>query len=441
MKKYATSLCVALALVQSFVTFCAGQDNKPAQLSGFDRDRAHSMLQMVADDVRKHYYDPKFHGLDWNARVAEAKQKIDTSPNFNMALSHIAGALDALNDSHTFFLPPSRPYRHDFGYQSVMIGDRCFVLRVRPGSDGESKGVKAGDEVLAINGFTPSRDNLWKMEYVFESLRPQSSLHLQLRNPSGADRPVEVVAEMQALSQIKDMNNGNDIYDLIRNYEDEDQRMRTRWQELDDLYILKISRFFFTDSEADTMIGHARKHKAMIVDLRGNGGGAVDSLQSLLGRLFDNDVKIADRVRRNDTKPFMAKSHHNPYTGKVVVLVDSQSASASELFARVVQLEKRGVVIGDTSSGSVMESMRYSYQTGTQTIAFFGASITDADLVMSDGVSLEHRGVVPDQTLLPTAADLAANRDPVLAHAAETLGHKMSPEEAGKLFPYQWSKQ
>ena len=122
-------------------------------------------------------------------------------------------------------------------------------------------------------------------------------------------------------------------------------------------------------------------------------------------------------------------------------VIDSRSASASELFARVVQLQKRGVVIGDTSSGSVMESMHYRYQTGTQTIAFFGASITDADLIMSDGVSLEHRGVVPDETMLPTSADLAANRDPVLAHAAETLGYKMTPEEAGKLFPYQWSKQ
>jgi carboxyl-terminal processing protease len=439
MKKFATSFCFAFVFFQPFLT-CAAQD-KPAQLSGFDRDRAHSMLQMVADDVRKHYYDPKFHGLDWNARVAEAKQKIDTSPSFNMALSHIAGALDALNDSHTFFLPPSRPYRHDFGYQTAMIGERCFVIRIRPGSDGDTKGLKAGDEVLAINGFTPTRDNLWKMQYVFEALRPQASLHLQLRNPTGTDRPVEVVAKMQALSQVKDLGNGNDLYELIRNSEDEDQRMRTRWQELGDVYVLKISQFFFTDSEADELIGHARKHKGMIVDLRGNGGGAVDSLQSLLGRLFQNDVKIADRVKRNDTKPFNAKSHRNPYTGKVVVLIDSRSASASELFARVVQLEKRGVVIGDTSSGSVMESMHYQYQTGTQTIAFFGASITDADLIMSDGVSLEHRGVVPDETMLPSAADLAANRDPVLAHAAETLGYKMSPEEAGKLFPYQWSKQ
>ena len=141
----------------------------PQQMSGNDRGRALDMLQVIAGEVRKHYYDPKFHGLDWDAAVAEAKQKIDQEKSFNMALSHIAAALDKLNDSHTFFLPPQHAYRHDFGWQYQIIGERCFVTRVRPGSDAEAKGVKAGDEVLSINGITPARDTLWKMQYTFRS--------------------------------------------------------------------------------------------------------------------------------------------------------------------------------------------------------------------------------------------------------------------------------
>lgn len=52
----------------------------------------------------------------------------------------------------------------------------------------------------------------------------------------------------------------------------------------------------------------------------------------------------------------------------------------------------------------------------------FGVSVREEDLIMSDGKSLEHVSVIPDEIVLPTADDIANERDPVLAHAAEVAG-------------------
>ncbi|MCA1592465.1 MAG: hypothetical protein LC754_07405, partial [Acidobacteria bacterium] len=121
-------------------------------------------------------------------------------------------------------------------------------------------------------------------------------------------------------------------------------------------------------------------------------------------------------------------------------IVDSESASAAELFARIMQLEKRGTVIGDHTSGKVMQSRYFGHQHGVDVVAFYGVSITDADVIMSDGKSLEQVGVTPDQVVLPKPTDIAAKRDPVLAHAASLVGVKLDPEKAGALFPVEWRK-
>jgi carboxyl-terminal processing protease len=436
-KKAVASAFAITALLFFFLSPAQAQ-----QFSKMDRDRDEEMLNVVADDVLKHYYDPNYHGVDLKAQFAAAKLRIKKANSNSMALGEIAAALDSLNDSHTFFLPPKYAFRNDFGWQYQMIGDRCFITEVRPGSDADVKGVKPGDQILAVNGYIPTRDTLWKMQYDFGVLRPQSGLRLDLQDPLGNKRTVGVAAAVHPIKRVMDLtlrDGGNDYFDIMRQNEQQSHDVRVRYADSGDaLLVMKLPGFYFSESDVGMMFDKARKHNALIVDLRGNPGGSVDMLQHFAGGVLDKDVQIADRVGRKDRKPQIAKTSHRPFTGKVVVLIDSRSASAAELFARLMQIEKRGIVLGDRSSGHVMESRRYTEQFGVETAVFYGVSITDADLIMSDGKSLEHTGVTPDEVLLPSASDLATGRDPVLARAAELLGVKLSPEDAGKMFPFEW---
>ncbi len=439
-----SSRAVASAFGVTLVLFSLLPLASAQQLYYLDRERFEQMLGTVGDEILKHFYDPNFHGVDFKAQLAAARQRIDKATTNNMALSSIAEALDSLNDSHTFFVPPLHAIRHDYGWQYQMVGNRCFVTQVRPKSDAEAKGMKPGDEVLTINGFAPARDTLWKMQYFFGMLQPQPGLRLNLQDPTGNKRVLNVAAKVREAKRVLDLSGVSDadFWELVRQEENEEHLMRARYAESGDaLLVLQVPEFFFSDVAVREMMDKARKHNALILDLRGNPGGSVETLGYLAGDMFDKDVKIADRVGRKESKPLIAKGSHHPFTGKLVVLVDSRSASASEIFARLMQIEKRGIVLGDRSSGSVMEARRFSEKTGTNTVVFFGVSVTEADLIMTDGKSLEHVGVTPDELILPTAADLASGRDPVLARAAELLGVKMRPEDAGKLFPYEWPEQ
>jgi len=407
----------------------------------FQRERARSMLRTVKDDLKKNYYDTNFHGMDVEARFSAADAKIKEAESVGQLFGIIAQALVDLNDSHTFFLPPGRANRTEYGLQMQAFGDKVFVSAIKPGSDAEKKGLKTGDQILSIGGFEPARRDLWKLIYMFYTLRPQAGLRLVVQSPEGQQRQLDVMANIKQGKLVTDLT-GQDIWDLLREAEAEDRLNRQRYVEAGaNLLIWKMPSFAIAEGEVDAMMGKARKREALILDLRGNPGGYVKTLEWFAGYFFDKEVKIADLKGRKEMKPQMAKPHGDKnFSGKLVVLVDSKSGSAAEIFARTIQLEKRGVVIGDRTAGAVMQSRTFDHQMGTDTVIFFGVSVTNADVIMSDGKSLEGVGVAPDELLLPTAADLAANRDPVLARAAAIVGFELPQDKAGAMFPVEWRK-
>jgi len=411
------------------------------ELVQINRDRGHTILKAIKNDLVKGYYDPAYHGMDLEARFKTADDKISASTSIDQIFGIIAQTLIELDDSHTFFLPPERADITEYGWQMKMIGDNCYVAAVQPGSDAELKGLKEGDEIYAIDGFQPTRETLWKILYVYNFLSPRGGMHLYVIKPNGQKVHFDALAKVTERKKVVDLTQGSDIWDLIRDSQNRSHLNRHRYIDRNGVFVWQMPSFSLEDSKVDEFADKFKDHKAVVFDLRGNPGGYEDALLRLVGNVFDHDVKIGDVKRRKETKPVIAKSRgKNSFAGQIIVLIDSNSGSAAELFARVIQLEKRGTIIGDRSAGAVMRSMIHGHHTGLDIIVPYAVSITDADIIMTDQKSLEHDGVKPDELKLPKAADLESKRDPVLAYALSSLGVKISEEEAGALFPVEWRK-
>jgi C-terminal processing protease CtpA/Prc len=427
--------CIGVMAAATCVVALTAQ--APQGISANDVYRVRGMLKHAHEAVKKHYFDPTFNGLDLDARYAEYLAKIDSAPHLSGGLSIVAAFLDGLQDSHTYFMPPAWSRQVDYGYDIGFLRDVPYVMAVRAGTDAEKK-LKPGDHIVSVNSQPVARESFARMQYILNVLSPMVGTRVVIRQVDGTERTEVVdskVTNGRAMTQLFGPG-GTHISDLIREMEDAQYAIRHRTVEVGNVLVWKAPTFLAEDAEIDRMVGRARSHQAVVLDLRGNPGGLLTALRRALGGMFTETVQVGTRVSRNGRTRILAPTRGNrTYTGKLFVLIDAASGSSSELFARVVQLQQRGVVIGDRSSGVVRESLMHPFTQGTDVLIAYGISVTSADILMTDGVSLERRGVMPDDLQLPTPADLAAGRDPVMAYAIKLAGGEIDPVAAAKLFP------
>jgi C-terminal processing protease CtpA/Prc len=440
-KHFTAFLFILLYLISS-------APNAGAQtLNRVEKGRMKDMLNTIKTEIKNNYYDVNFHGIDLEARFKKAEEKLDTVASIGQAYAIIAQVLVEFEDSHLYFAPPATNLRIEYGFRMKMIGDRAYITETKPKSDADKKGLKPGDRILSIEGFRPNRKEFWKIGYYYYTLSPRPKLRFSILHPNTEQaEDMEIEAKVTPMKAVLNWDNTQDVNDMMRESDDWVSQKRNYFRNVGDTVIWKMKTFSVEPSEVDGIMQNKGKGASkLIIDLRGNGGGYVKTLEQLVGYFFDKDIKIADRKgreeKKKENKPMLAKTKgKDVFTGKLVVLIDSQSASASEIFARFIQLEKRGTVIGDVSAGAVMQSIFYPLKlnSGDNREIWYGTSITNADVIMSDGKSVEHIGVLPDEVVIPSGDDLARQRDPVLARAVELLGGKISADEAGKLFPNDW---
>jgi C-terminal processing protease CtpA/Prc len=252
-------LAFTLVLVAS-VAATASAQSLPI---GLERNRGRTMLNAIKSDLKKNYYDASFRGIDVEARFKQAEERIAKASHQNEIFGVIAETLVDLNDSHTYFVPPRRSYTFEYGWKMQMIGEKCYVTSVKPGSDAEAKGLKEGDEIYTIDSLGPIRDNLWKIYYLYYALAPRTVIRLNVIKPDGRQQELEVKTKVVQHKSVMDLGTG-DLWDLMREAEAEDRLNRHRFYEAgNDLLIWKMSEFDLEAQKVDSNVGRAKKRKAL----------------------------------------------------------------------------------------------------------------------------------------------------------------------------------
>jgi carboxyl-terminal processing protease len=427
-RRYPLLLLLLLLLLSGASTSSAQGTNK------IEIEHWRDVLRNVQRELKQDYYDPTFNGIDIETRFKLADAKLKTAGSMEDLENIVAQVLLDLNDRHTYFVPIARS-RVEYGWRLKPVGADSYVAAVKPGSDAEAKGLRPGDKVLSIDGRPLDRDRIWLSNYLYYNLQPRRTMTVVIQKPDHTEQQLVIAADVDKWGY----SFYGELLEMDLERPEEYRLNRHQFHALgNEVMIWKMPQFYLDEYDLAEKFGKLKNRKALILDLRGNSRGFLDVLPHFAGYFFESNIKLADRRGRKDLKPVVAKSKKKAFKGQLIVLIDGESAANSEIFARAVQLQKRGIVIGDRSSGSVMEGRFYQMRVGIMREMRIAISATYADVIMPDGTSLEHVGVAPDKLLLPTPEDMSAGHDPVLAYAASLAGVELDPKKAGGLFRTRW---
>jgi C-terminal processing protease CtpA/Prc len=283
-----------------------------------------------------------------------------------------------------------------------------------------------GDRILKVNGFDVTRRNWDDMMMFYRVLRPVPQLSVMFVRGDEPARTVTITAKIKEQKRTLDLTEGEDIWTIIRGAEKNEPIHRTGIIE-DQVGYLRIAEF--NREDFDRLVGDIKNASVSIIDLRRDPGGMVVGLKDLVGHMETGEGLLQTVVRRKKTDEERFKPSKPAFLGKMVILVDSESASAAEVFTRHFQQNGRAVVVGDRTAGMVNQSRYFDQEYGDgMTVAFYGIQIAVGQVVLPNGEKLEKVGVTPDVLCLPTGDDLRNGRDPCLEKAV-SIARKLAGKE------------
>jgi C-terminal processing protease CtpA/Prc len=428
-----TAVAARLVVAVAVAAVVGAASAAPAQSITVDRQRGFQMLDQVREDLVQHYFDPGFGGVDLDALIDRARQRINTAQSLGEVLGLVAGVCLDLRDSHTKFVPPDRVQDVEYGWSWRYVGDRALVDWVDSGSDARGKGLRLGDTVVEVAGYALTRANHRTISYLLRQLRPQPQLTVIVER-DGARRTLTLASRIRKQPKRLDLDNQLDLYVIkmrLAFAEAAAVRPKQEWLAAGVLYWRLPD--FQLDHSIVAQIDRLKAARLLVLDLRGNPGGPLDSLSVVAGLFAPPGTPIVTQASRGASFNRQTERKAAVFTGRVAVLVDARSASCAEMLSHF--LRSRGAqVVGDATDGLVRGSRTLVHAAGEGDIkVLYGMQVTVHDMLMPDGSRLEGRGIQPDVLSLPAPDDLERGADPVLSKAAATLGVTLDPLRAGRI--------
>jgi C-terminal processing protease CtpA/Prc len=399
---------------------------------GDEKARAKQILKVVIGDIEKNYYDPTFKGVNLRERQTKANEMIDSAKSIGQIYTTIYGLVDSLQDSHTFFVAPGHTVFPKFGFKAKAYGEGVYVYKIKRKGPAETAGLQQGDRIVQVNGFDVDRESFSKMMFYFRALNPVRQMNMYVVR-DGKSQPISVTADVHTESIVWDADNDLNYWDAVMESEDDPKERESQYRSAennDGIGYLWLKTFSILPESAGNFAGLAGKAKGIIIDLRGNHGGAVESLVAFANKFSSASEMLGDAVGRKKTETLQVKPGRGSYSTPMVIIVDSESASAAEIFARHFQRIKKATVIGDQSSGHVVVAQFFNEKLGTDRFVPFGMEISVARFVVPGNETLEGKGVTPDQKCLPSAADLKAEKDVCYALAVDILKKQLNMQNS-----------
>jgi carboxyl-terminal processing protease len=368
--------------------------------------------------VNRFYVDPKFNKQDWQAVRTDLLSR--RYSNTEQAYNAIRNLLSRFNDPYTRFLPApefSALLKQTTGEQMGVGLDLSFVEKklqvasVTAGSPAEKAGMQTGDQILSIN--RRSTRNL--------TLEQANKL---MQGYAGTPLVLVIVRQQKDPISVNIVRDGP----IPKSVE-----YRVVLSQGDKIGYIRLKGFnAHSAQEVSEAIAALTKEqvKGFVLDLRNNPGGLLDQGLEIADQWLERGVIVQILDRKGKTQEIRAKS---PTLSDLplVVLVNRQSASASEILAGALQENQRAKVVGSPTFGKALVQALHELTDGSAIV------ITVAHYYTPKGIDISQTGIKPDVALLdnPITEQLLRTSpllwgspgDPTFARALEILGNQIRP--------------